>query len=56
MNKMRDDMTSVPPEPQSLSGNERSLWDAFACPAAGPSADSTRDQEDIALPLAWRPA
>ncbi len=50
MNKMRDDMTSVPPEQQSLSGNERSLWDAFACPAAGPSADSTRDQENIALP------
>jgi amino acid adenylation domain-containing protein len=50
MNKMRDDMTSVPPDPQSLSGNERSLWDAFECPAAGQSAGSTRDQEDIALP------
>ena len=43
-------MTSVPPEPQSLSGNERSLWDAFACPAAGQSTGSTREQEDIALP------
>jgi amino acid adenylation domain-containing protein len=50
MNKMRDDMTSVPPAPHSQSGNERSLWDAFAYPTAGQSPGSTRDQEDIALP------
>lgn len=50
MNKMRDDMTSVPQAPQSLSGSERSLWDAFAQPQAGQSADNTRSQQEIVLP------